>query len=258
MLRSGLVSITFRTLEPAAIVELVTRAGLDAIEWGGDVHVPHGDTRRAASVRDLTEAAGIAVAAYGSYYRVAVAQELDFDAVLNSAAALGAPLIRVWAGDRGSADADAAYRDRVAGETRELAQRAAEHGMELAYEFHSGTLTDTAESAAALLRAVGERNVLCYWQPPLELDLPELQHSLDTVLPWLANLHVFHWSANGHRCNLEQGRKRWTTLLAQLRRAPARNRYAMIEFVRGDEPEQFLDDARALSALLAAPAEEGS
>jgi hypothetical protein len=43
----GLVSVTFRKLAPAAIVELAVKAQLRSIEWGGDVHVPHGDVRAA-------------------------------------------------------------------------------------------------------------------------------------------------------------------------------------------------------------------
>lgn len=57
MLLPGLVSITFRKLSPGEIVELVATAGLVGIEWGGDVHVPHGDFARAAEVRKLTEGA---------------------------------------------------------------------------------------------------------------------------------------------------------------------------------------------------------
>ncbi len=65
-LRSGLVSVTFRQLTPSAIITLVTRAGLDGIEWGGDVHVPHGDLVRARQVRQQTIQAGLQSAAYGS------------------------------------------------------------------------------------------------------------------------------------------------------------------------------------------------
>ena len=54
--RTGLVSVTFRKLTPEKIIELVSEAGLNAIEWGGDVHVPHGDLKRAAEVdADLDE-----------------------------------------------------------------------------------------------------------------------------------------------------------------------------------------------------------
>ena len=69
MIYSGLVSVTFRALSPAEIVELVARAGLEGIEWGGDVHAPHGDVARARDVYRRTVDAGLAIPSYGSYYR---------------------------------------------------------------------------------------------------------------------------------------------------------------------------------------------
>ena len=63
MISSGLVSVTFRKLSPAEIVDLVRQAGLNCIEWGGDIHVPHGDCVRAREVRQRTLAAGLTVAA---------------------------------------------------------------------------------------------------------------------------------------------------------------------------------------------------
>ena len=70
VLTSGLVSITFRQLTPEQIVDLVAETGLAAIEWGGDVHVPHGEVAPARDVRRRTEEAGLIVASYGSYLRV--------------------------------------------------------------------------------------------------------------------------------------------------------------------------------------------
>lgn len=70
MLKTGLVSITFRNLKVEEIIDLVVKAGLDAIEWGGDIHVPHGDIKKACKVARLMKKADLEMAAYGSYYRV--------------------------------------------------------------------------------------------------------------------------------------------------------------------------------------------
>src|SRR6185312_13188931 len=100
MISPGLVSITFRALTPAEVIALARQAGLRGIEWGGDIHVPHGNGARAREVKEMTAEAGLTVAAYGSYYRAGQADSsgLTFDAVLETALELGAPLIRVWAG----------------------------------------------------------------------------------------------------------------------------------------------------------------
>ena len=135
MVDSGLVSISFRKLTPPQIIELVARAGLGGIEWGGDVHAPHGDVPRAKEVRRWTVDAGLKVTSYGSYYHVADEASLTFEAVLESAVALGAPLVRVWAGRRGSDDADPAYRGSVVEETRRIADLAQTVGVRIAFEF---------------------------------------------------------------------------------------------------------------------------
>ena len=82
MIRGGLVSITFRKLNSREIVDLMTRTNLVGIEWGGDVHVPHGEIALARDVAQMTRDAGLLVAAYGSYYRVGVSEAdgLAFDA----------------------------------------------------------------------------------------------------------------------------------------------------------------------------------
>ncbi len=98
MLHAGLVSVTFRQLEPDHIVALAREARLASIEWGGDVHAPPGDERRARELGKMTREAGLQVSAYGSYYRLRdeVEEDAPFEAVLASALALGAPRIRVW------------------------------------------------------------------------------------------------------------------------------------------------------------------
>jgi sugar phosphate isomerase/epimerase len=92
-IQGGLVSITFRALAPHEVVDLVVRAGLKGVEWGGDVHVPHGDEVRAKEVAALTREAGLCCCAYGSYYRLAASEGegLAFERVLASARLLDAP-----------------------------------------------------------------------------------------------------------------------------------------------------------------------
>ena len=41
--RLGLVSVSFRPYTPEDILKAMTKAGLNYIEWGGDVHAPAGD-----------------------------------------------------------------------------------------------------------------------------------------------------------------------------------------------------------------------
>ena len=261
----GLVSITFRQRSPRELVELAARTGLRGIEWGGDVHVPHGDLARAREVAMMTTEAGLATASYGSYYVIgeSEADGLSFGRVLETAAALGAPLIRVWAGKRGSAAADAAYRRRVAEEARRVAAAASAAGVRLAFEFHGGTLTDTAESAERLLADTAAAELRCYWQPPVGCAHPQCLESLRLIAPHLANLHVFHWrGSSADRRPLAEGLGEWTDYLRLAAAAPlsATPRWALLEYVRGDDPAQLAADAGALLQAMAAsgPAATGA
>lgn len=247
MLHTGLVSVTFRKLSPSEIVALVAQAGLEGIEWGGDIHVAHGDLPRAREVRRITEDAGLKVAAYGSYYRVGDAEPVPFERVLESAIELGAPTIRVWAGKIGSEAADAAYRERVIDDSRRIGDLAARHGIAIAYEYHRNTLTDTPASAEKLLAEVAHANVGTYWQPPVEMPVEESVQALRGVLPRLINLHAFWWVSRERR-PLAEGATTWKRYM-EVARGSGRSHSVLLEFVADDSPEAFLRDATTLKEL---------
>jgi sugar phosphate isomerase/epimerase len=250
MLTGGLVSITFRKLSPAEIAALVQRAGLSAIEWGGDIHAPHGDVARAREVARLTADHGLRTCAYGSYYRVgeSEAKGLAFAAVLDSAVALGAPVIRVWAGARGSVDADAAYRAAVVADSRRIADLAQAAGVQVAYEYHGNTLTDSDAAAQRLLAEAAHPALLTFWQPHVGRPADEAEAGLRAILPRLANLHVFSWRAH-ERLPLAERAADWRQWLA-VARGSGRDHVCTLEFVKDDSPERFLEDARTLREWL--------
>lgn len=253
MVLPGLVSVTFRKLSPAAIINLVKEANLQAVEWGGDIHVPHGDLARARDVRNRMEDAGLVVAAYGSYYRLGSSERngLSFQSVLDTAVSLGAPLIRVWAGTKSSSDADAAHWKMIADESRVIADAAASAGVVVAYEYHGGTLADTPATTIRLLREVNRPNMVSLWQPVISHSVEENLQALRHVLPHVANVHVFHWQpVSRERCTLAEGAADWRQYLEVLL-GSGRDHYALIEFVCGDEPAAFLADSRILRRLLA-------
>src|SRR6218665_1791281 len=148
-IRPGLCSVTFRALAPEAIVELAAAGRLEAIEWGGDGHVPPGDATRAAQVAQMTTDAGLAVASYGSYFRAGVDESLT--PILDSAAALGTDRVRIWAGSIDAADATDADWGGTVDRLRSAASEAGRRGIALALEFHAGTLAATAPSTLRLL-----------------------------------------------------------------------------------------------------------
>lgn len=247
MILPGLVSVTFRQLSPRTIVDLLVEADLKGVEWGGDLHVPHGNLVQAREVAKMTTDAGIAIVAYGSYYRFDE-QELPFTQVLETALALQAPLIRVWAGKQGSAETSKAEWERIIQQSRIIADQAGEFGIKVAYEYHGGTLTDTNKSALKLLTSVNNSNFYSLWQPLCTHDQATRIAGLKEIQPWLTNLHVYYWQ-QGKRFSLESGIHLWQEYLSHLTDSKTTH-YGLLEFVRDDQPEQFLADARSFKELL--------
>jgi sugar phosphate isomerase/epimerase len=254
VIHSALVSITFRKLTPREIVDLVAQTGLDGIEWGGDVHIPHGNLARARDVRQMTRDAGLQVPAYGSYYRVGHKEPCPFEAIVDTAVELGTPAVRVWAGKQGSEAADQAYWDQVVQASRRIADLAASAGVTVAYEYHSNTLTDTNASAKKLLEDVAHPNIKSYWQPPRGATVESCLEGLDAILPWLLHVHVFSWRERAEggpaeRLPLVAGEAAWARFLRKIASAGHRC-FAEIEFVQNDAPESFVKDAATLLEWL--------
>ena len=250
----GLCSITFRTLSSDEVVDLATR-GVAGIEWGSDVHAPPGGGPAITALGPRARDAGLAVVSYGSYLGMAPSTDDQVDAVLASAEAMGAPMVRIWAELGVTPDSPADDRRRVTEHTAALVDRIAGRGLVATLEFHPGTLTETAWSTNELLEAVGRTELRTHWQPDPSLTPETALDELAQVAPGLAHLHVFSWGAGtiDDRWPLADGAALWAPALALADREGAPvpgGRYALCEYVRGDDPEQFVADARALRSWI--------
>lgn len=61
MLKTGLVSVSFRDKSPEEIIRETKKCRLQGIEWGADIHVIPGDVKRAAAIGKLTQEEGLEV-----------------------------------------------------------------------------------------------------------------------------------------------------------------------------------------------------
>lgn len=164
MLKPGMCSVTLNQLSPEEVIEVATEAKLSTIEWGGSKHVPHGDIATANKVKELTRSAGLEISSYGSYYRTAVSElkGLTFQSVLDSAEALGAPTIRVWAGEKDYDEAGPSQRQKVIDDTNRIADMAGEKSISITFEYHGGTLTDRNNTAILFSEQVPHSNVFSH------------------------------------------------------------------------------------------------
>ncbi|WP_026163754.1 sugar phosphate isomerase/epimerase family protein [Kribbella catacumbae] len=249
MSEAGLVSVTLRAQSPDEVARLAADAGLTCIEWGADVHAPPSDLALVDRCRTVSAAYDLRITSYGSYWRAGVTSLDEGGTVLDTAVRLGAPRVRIWAGDVGSADASPETRATTRRAISDLAAQADSRDLELAVEFHPSTLTDTATTMLAMLDDVGAANVSAYWQPgPGQPDAAALDE-LGQLVERVSAVHVFAWWPRTERHPLRTREALWRPALDLVHtRRPEAD--VMIEFVPGDDVDLIATEAQTLRTWL--------
>ena len=187
MYQIGLVSVSFRGLSPEEIIRIAKDAGLNRIEWGSDVHAPFDDAERLSTIAACQRSAGLRCSSYGTYFVLG----RDDPAVLSGC--LDTSVLRLWCGTKGSADYTPQELQALYGDCRSAASIAQAQGVTLCMECHNHTLTDTKESALALMEAISSPAFRMYWQPnQLRSEQENLQY-LKLLRPYIVLVHVFQW-----------------------------------------------------------------
>ena len=239
----GLVSISFRKHTPEEILAAIKAAGLDSVEWGGDVHSPHGDTEVANAVKALSDAYGISIPEYGSYYAIGKSEPELFEKVLASARALDTKVIRVWAGQGKPSDtySSAEYEAAVA-DAKRICDMA--NDITVALECHPNTLTDEYHTSLQFIQDVGRDNLKMFWQPnqhrPLEYNLDAIR----ALLPYIVSVHVFSWKRK-ERLPLESLADHWQKYIELLSEKEINY---MLEFMHDDNIETLKETAKTLKS----------
>ncbi len=239
MIRLGLCSITFRKLTPAAILALARQANLDAIEWGGDVHVPHGDVDTARNVRRVTRDEGLR----DPLVRLLLPCGPDperFEGVLSTAVAARRTrdprLGRQWSDPRKRPEQPGTAWLPIPNGSHPGAGRRPTHRLRI----YGNTLTDTDEAAIRLLtdRQPPSRPLLLA-DARVQWSLVEHLEGLLSVLPWLEHVHV-----QACRLGTCSARHAGRCVAEDPGASPTgRDHTALLELVRDDSPEHLADAA---------------
>ena len=269
MIFPGLTTVTTRHLSVAETVNIASENGLLGIEWEGMKHVVPGDLKAADEARQLCAESQIAIPSYGSYYRVGASEEkgMRFSSVIETAKTLGAPAIRIWAGEQDYDKSTPEYIGGIVRETLRIADLAAAEGLQLIFEFHGDSLTNTTEYTLEFAAKVAHPAITFSWQPPHAVTQQECEGSLTAMLPLLSTIHVFHWDMGSYlergytrerfmeerihweRHPLREGSQRWKSYL-RIANTTGKDHWALLEFSRDDSKEHLIEDAKCLRNLI--------
>lgn len=244
----GLCSVTLRESSPEEVIDIAKDAGLEVIEWGSDTHVPENDLENAEKVAKKMKEAGLTTSSYGTYYQAGSNEA--FEPFIETAERLDTKMLRVWAGDKGSEEADDEWFQQVVEDAKRIARLAREKSMSISFEYYKKTLTDTPESAHKLMEAIDEKNVFLYWQPAESLTVEERKSSLSLLGEWVTNVHVFHWEDDHNRYELKEGADEWREYISRLLTYSPYTHHFLLEFVKDDSPEQLKKDAETLKKII--------
>jgi sugar phosphate isomerase/epimerase len=225
---------------------------LDAIEWGSDVHLPTGQLSHAKEVASLTADNGLQTSAYGSYFRLGAGTNREFSLILETALALGAPTVRIWAGTRSSKETSALDRISEVRQLNELGKMAKALGLSVSLELHGGTLNDCLESSIRLFQKEVEPDlpIFTFWQTLLGKTPDEHLSSIGALGSKITNLHVFNWGASDReRFPLSQAKDEWIAYLKTLQ-AFDHQHFVSLEFLPNDDPALLARESVTLRSII--------
>ncbi len=162
-MRIGFTTTTVRQIKDVeSVVELAKEVGADCLEWGGDIHVK--DVETAKKAKKLCDAAGISVAAYGSYYRVGSNDATEWKKICEIASVLGARCIRVWLGKADSEVTDGKTYESLVADAKSMCAVAAEYSIDVCCECHPNTYNNNTDGFLKIREDIGYDNFKTYFQ----------------------------------------------------------------------------------------------
>ncbi|MBR3768290.1 MAG: TIM barrel protein [Clostridia bacterium] len=184
----GFTTTTFRQIKDVKkIVTLAKEAGVDCIEWGGDIHVK--DVKTAVFVKELCDKEDIAVCSYGSYYRVGSGNTEEWKRICEIASTLGAKAVRVWLGKKDSEKTDKRTYEEIVKDAKEMCRIAKEFSLTVCPECHDNTYNNNTDAFLKIEKDIGMENFRTYFQSRYkkkEYDLDRIKRTL----PFIEGVHI--------------------------------------------------------------------
>ncbi len=211
----GLVSVSFRGHSPEEIAAAASAAGLRAIEWGSDIHVPCTDIAKLREAANICTRYGLIACSYGTYYTIGENSLEEIYPYIDAAKILGTKILRLWCGSKGSEAYTREEREQLFADCRILAEIAEKAGIVLGMEYHPNTFTDSALSAMELMKTVDSPAFRMYWQVNHYRSVAENLEELRQLAPYVTVVHVYNRERNS-QFSLEKAINTWKSYKALL------------------------------------------
>lgn len=246
MYKLGVASISFRKHTPSEIIKEAAKTGLDAIEWGSDIHAPFNNEKALLEIVKQSQDNNISVSSYGSYYRIGKDKSYEIIPYLEAAKTLGTDTVRIWCGEKGSNETSSDEFSAMVEQGKMISEKARDYGIKLCLECHQWTLTDDYIAALNYINSVSSDNLKMYWQPNQFKTLNYNIESAKALLCCTENLHIFNWDSE-NRYPLIDAKEVWKDYLKIFKE---RSRYALLEFMHDDKLETLAETTKELREIL--------
>lgn len=247
MFKTAVASVSFRPYRAEEIIKAAKESGIDAIEWGSDIHAPVGDTKALKKIRDLSKDFGVGVSSYGSYYRLGKDDPKDIKAYINAAGILGTDCIRIWCAEKASAEIGDTELKKLISDGKAVSRIAKENNITLCLECHPFTLTDDYKASLNFIESVDSPNLKMYWQPNQFKSEKYNLLSAKALAPVTENLHVFHWDSEYKKYPLCEGTYIWEKYLSFFKE---KDHNLILEFMHDDRLKTLKSTAETLREFI--------
>jgi len=219
-------------------------AELSFVEWGSDVHVPPNNIENTRRIAEMQAEYGVKCSSYGTYFKIGVNPIEELLDCINTAKILGTNVLRLWCGNKNSEKYTEEEKQKLFEECKRLSHIAEQQRSILCMECHSGTFTNTPESALELMQSVNSEHFKMYWQPNQYRTEQENIESAEYLAPHTVNIHVFNWKGK-NKLPLCEAVGIWQQYLAQFNREHT----LLLEFMPDDRIESLKTESKVLKEL---------
>ncbi len=184
----GFTTTTFRNIRNIEkIIEIAIDAGIDCIEWGGDIHVK--DVETAKRVKKLCDDAKIIISSYGSYYRIGSCDNKEWQRICEIASAMGAKSVRVWLGKADSEKTDDSTYTKLVEDAKAICNAASEYGLTVCPECHDNTYNNNTDAFLKIKNDIACDNFRTYFQSRYRKKAYDLDR-IERTCPYIENVHI--------------------------------------------------------------------